>query len=98
MNKNADIKEINIRNLYKKFNQNIVFSSFSATFNSNSINCLKSPSGRGKTTLLRLISGLEMADSGEIKKQKDHSIAYSFQDVRLLPWLTVEEKHLLCHA
>ncbi|MCE5331185.1 MAG: ATP-binding cassette domain-containing protein [Bacteroidales bacterium] len=92
----ADIKEINVHNLSKKFNQNIVFSSFSTTFNSSSINCLKSPSGKGKTTLLRLISGIEVADSGEIKKQKNHSVAYSFQDVRLLPWLTVEEN--ICFA
>ncbi|MDR3324386.1 MAG: ABC transporter ATP-binding protein [Spirochaetaceae bacterium] len=53
-------------------------------------------SGCGKTTLLRLISGLETPDSGCVFF--DDGIAsgqppfgFMFQDARLLPWLTVEE-------
>lgn len=54
-------------------------------------------SGGGKSTLLRLIAGLEHATSGSIKqdgteinKLNAHS-RVMFQDDRLLPWLTVSE-------
>lgn len=50
-------------------------------------------SGCGKTTLLRLIAGLEPADSGEIEKVE--KIGVIFQEPRLMPWLTVEKNILL---
>lgn len=45
-------------------------------------------SGSGKSTLLRLIMGLERSDAGTV--DADRRIAVSFQEPRLLPWLTVE--------
>lgn len=48
-------------------------------------------SGCGKTTLLRIIAGLEMADSGE-RIVPDHlRIGYIFQEDRLFPWMTAAE-------
>ena len=58
--------------------------------------CLAAPSGRGKTTLLRLIAGLEKPDSGEIRL--GGRVAYLFQEDRLLPWLTAEENLTLIGA
>lgn len=46
-------------------------------------------SGCGKTTLLRLIGGLETYDSGEILKNESGKTAFVFQEPRLMPWLTV---------
>ncbi len=53
-------------------------------------------SGCGKTTLLKLISGLEHANNGEIKfvnekgeTVKNPKISFVFQEPRLLPWKTV---------
>lgn len=46
-------------------------------------------SGCGKTTLLRLVGGLEDADSGEILFHATHKTAYVFQESRLMPWLNV---------
>ncbi|MBO0741716.1 MAG: ATP-binding cassette domain-containing protein [Hyphomicrobiaceae bacterium] len=56
-----------------------------------------SASGGGKTTLLRLIAGLERCTSGTIKINGARSIgsteqvAIVFQDPTLLPWRTVLE-------
>ena len=61
-------------------------------------------SGCGKTTLLRLIAGLETADSGEkitfsskAREKEDNrkeKIGVIFQEPRLMPWLTVEKNIL----
>ncbi len=61
-------------------------------------------SGCGKTTLLRLIAGLETADSGEKitfsskeREKEDNGkekIGVIFQEPRLMPWLTVEKNIL----
>jgi sulfonate transport system ATP-binding protein len=55
------------------------------------------PSGCGKTTFLRLLAGLEAADTGRIefdgpvRPPNRSRFGFMFQDARLLPWLTVEE-------
>lgn len=51
--------------------------------------CLFGESGKGKTTLLRLIAGLEIPTSGEITGIRDKKISVVFQEDRLLPWLSV---------
>jgi ABC-type nitrate/sulfonate/bicarbonate transport system ATPase subunit len=49
-------------------------------------------SGCGKTTLLRVIAGLERPDSGEVEFPGGvPRMGFMFQDPRLLPWLTVEQ-------
>lgn len=46
-------------------------------------------SGCGKTTLLRLVGGLEQPDGGEILFGSSQKTAFVFQEDRLMPWLNV---------
>jgi sulfonate transport system ATP-binding protein len=54
------------------------------------------PSGGGKSTLLRLLGGLDRADAGAVDidgtpvTDVDQRSAVAFQEPRLLPWRTVE--------
>ena len=48
-------------------------------------------SGCGKTTLLRLIAGLESISQGEIKFKEQAKIGFVFQEPRLMPFLNVYE-------
>lgn len=53
--------------------------------------CFFGPSGCGKTTTLRIICGLEKADSGVVNLPKGTRFSCHFQEDRLLPWYTVAE-------
>ena len=48
-------------------------------------------SGCGKTTLLRLVAGLESISQGEIKFKEQAKIGFVFQEPRLMPFLNVYE-------
>ena len=48
-------------------------------------------SGFGKTTLLRLVAGLECISQGEIKFKEQAKIGFVFQEPRLMPFLNVYE-------
>lgn len=51
--------------------------------------CLFGESGKGKTTLLRLLAGLEKPLSGSISGVQDKRFSVVFQEDRLLPHLSV---------
>lgn len=77
-----------VRNLYKSFGEKRVLKglSFDAGIG---ITGISAPSGGGKTTLFRIIAGLEKPDSGDITEVG--KISYAFQQPRLLPWKTALE-------
>ena len=71
-----------IQHLCKAFDGKMVLDHVSLTLESGGTACLMAPSGRGKTTLLRCIAGLEAPDSGQITNLPER-IAYVFQEDRL---------------
>ena len=68
--------------LCKSFDGKMVLDHVTLTLESGGTACLMAPSGRGKTTLLRCIAGLEAPDSGQITDLPER-IAYVFQEDRL---------------
>lgn len=57
---------IEIKNLAKRFDGNLVLNDISFTINDDSIIGLMGESGEGKTTLANILAGLEKATDGEI--------------------------------
>ena len=71
-----------IKNLCKSFDGKTVLENVSLTVEPGAVACLMAPSGRGKTTLLRCITGLEKPESGEITGRPER-MGYVFQEDRL---------------
>lgn len=86
--------DIVISRLYKSFAGRPVLENFSAVFAEGGCTALMGPSGRGKTTLLRILMGLEKADAGKIEGISGKKLAAVFQEDRLLPSLSAR-KNLL---
>lgn len=61
------------------------------TLEAGAITVVLGKSGCGKTTLLRLVGGLEAPDAGEIRVHGAGKAAYVFQEPRLMPWLNVRD-------
>ena len=73
-----------------------IFENFSAQFNDGVFYSVSAPSGKGKTTLFRIISGLEKVSSGKV--EVNGKLAYMFQEDRLFPHLTVLENVKLAES
>lgn len=57
------------------------------------------PSGIGKTTLLRLLLGLESPDTGRITGCEGVRMTAAFQEHRMCPWLSVRQNmRMVCPA
>ena len=57
----------------------------------HSMTVLMGPSGYGKTTLLRIVAGLDARFVGEVHVPETARIGIMFQEPRLLPWRTVKQ-------
>ncbi|MDV4152516.1 ATP-binding cassette domain-containing protein [Clostridium sp. AL.422] len=81
--------DIVVSNLSKKYNDKIVLNNFSNIFKDKSISFITGASGVGKTTLIRILMGLEKADRGEIIGISDKKISAVFQDDSLCENISV---------
>ena len=82
---------LEIKNLSFSYDGEKVIEDFSETFKNGERVCIKGESGKGKTTLLRLICGLENPQKGSIAFTENEKIGVVFQSDILLPWYTAVE-------
>jgi len=88
---------VEISGLCKAFNEHQVLKSLELRLEDDGIYCLMAPSGTGKTTLLRIILGLETKDAGTICGINPGEVSAMFQENRLCEALTpVENVALAC--
>ncbi|MCK1164624.1 amino acid ABC transporter ATP-binding protein [Streptococcus uberis] len=96
---------LELKNISKKFGQKHIFDHFNLTVEDGQILSLVGPSGGGKTTLLRMLAGLEPIDSGDIfyngeqvpinHLENRNLLGFVFQDFQLFPHLTVLDNLIL---
>ena len=82
---------MDIRNLSKSYNGIPVFQNVDLQLEEGGIYCLLAPSGAGKTTLFRILMGLETADGGQITGIPKGPVAAVFQEDRLCQGLTAQK-------
>lgn len=92
---------LELRNINKSFAGKQILTNFSLSIPEKQILAIVGPSGGGKTTLLRMLAGLETIDSGEIyyngeslaidELEKRNLLGFVFQDFQLFPHLSVLE-------
>lgn len=92
---------LELRNIIKRFGDKQILSDFNLTIHEGKILAIVGPSGGGKTTLLRMLAGLETIDSGEVfyngepialdELTKRQLLGFVFQDFQLFPHLSVLE-------
>ena len=91
INKRNVVNTITLKNITKSYGENVVLDNFSLVLSSNQPIAIMGKSGIGKTTLFRIILGLEKVDKGIIQKEKQLELcSVVFQENRLLEQLTVE--------
>jgi NitT/TauT family transport system ATP-binding protein len=81
---------LKVENLSKSFGQHQVIQNLSMVVHRGERIALFAPSGAGKTTLIRILAGLELPTSGNYLLREEEPVTI-FQEPRLFPFLTVEE-------
>lgn len=90
----ADQPLVELHDVCLSFGRKIILDHFSLTLNRNEVLTIVGPSGTGKSTLVKIITGLLEPDSGEVIVRSDR-IGLAFQSGALFTSLTVAENIVL---
>lgn len=81
-----DSVAVTLTNITKSYKEKQIIDGLSYQFAAGSKTAVVAPSGKGKTTLLRLIAGLEKPDKGTIHYEKALHASAVFQEDRLFEY------------
>ncbi len=85
-----ETRGVTLKSITKTYGEKVVYKNFSLCLQNNTITTILGGSGVGKSTLLRMIAGLESCTSGTIEVLSGRR-GMLFQEPTLLPWFTVEK-------
>lgn len=79
---------IKINQLCKSYQDKVILSDINLSIKENTVTTFFGPNGCGKSTLMRLVAGLDKPNKGSITKIDNNHIPIVFQNYRqsLLPW------------
>ena len=89
------VNAVSVKGIYKNYGEVEALRDMSLDFPKGQLTSLLGPSGRGKTTLLKIIAGLlqpnqgEVFVNGQIVSEPGPDRAFVFQDFALMPWASV---------
>ena len=86
---------LKINNLKKRFGDAEILNDFSFEFETSGAYIILGESGVGKTTLLRIIAGLDTEYVGTVENGGIANISFMFQEYRLFPTISALENVLL---
>jgi len=96
---------LEIKQLTKTYTTNTIFKALDLSVADGEVLSIVGPSGIGKTTLIKILAGLETADAGEVRlndeqlaidgTRADAKVGLIFQDFNLFPNYTVIENIML---
>ena len=78
---------LKLNNVSKSFSDRTILNNFSYTFENTGLYFILGESGVGKTTLLRIIAGLDADFSGTVENGGMANTSFMFQEYRLFPAL-----------
>ncbi|MEY4616004.1 MAG: hypothetical protein RJB66_964 [Pseudomonadota bacterium] len=82
---------LQVQDGFKQFNSKTILKKINLEIRRGDFVALIGPSGTGKTTLLRLLAGLETWSTSSFVEQKNSSTSFVFQEPNLLSWRTLLE-------
>ena len=82
---------LTVENISKSYGERVLFENISFGINKDQKIAFVAKNGSGKTSILNIIAGLDVPDTGQIVSRKGISIAYLAQNDELSPNLTIEE-------
>lgn len=86
------ISFLQVNNLSKRFGEQLLFENLSFGIGKNQKVALIAKNGMGKSTMLKIIAGKEIADAGTIIFRNDITVGYLEQDPQLEPENNVFEE------
>jgi NitT/TauT family transport system ATP-binding protein len=88
---------IELKNIVCSYDGKTVLNDLSLSLPEHGAVAVTGPSGKGKTTFLKLLAGLVLPASGSIEGLVNKRVSMVFQEDRLLPWRTaLENAALFC--
>ena len=93
---NREVK-VSVSNLTKQYDDLLVLNDINFDIYKGEMLCIVGPTGCGKTTFLNCLSRFipithgSINVDGESADPRKHNIAFVFQEVSAIPWLTVED-------